>query len=783
MLEMLGVKKPYQKFWYGFFLYILVEISAFAADEPFSIELYGIKVNGQDMGAEQILYSKSSGYFAKAEDLDKWGLSQANFIPIVAMNDKYYPLKEIKGFKFRLDEANQELSLEFDPVAFKPTILSAITETVLPDPAEKGGYANYDLYSTSTSSPQLNQTQLNGQFELGVFNEWGSGVSSFNGQNLYLNAKGPNTATQVKRLDTSWIKDFPEDKQTIRIGDSNGRSGVWGRPVKFGGVQFGTNFATQPGFVTVPQPVFSGEAALPSTTDVYINGMRQRSLPVTPGVFQLNNIPMITGSGEVKMVVKDMLGREQIITQPFYITPSLLRPGVEDYTVELGFIRTNFGIENATYGRPMAVLTQRRGFSDKLTTELRAEALPNQQTVGVVVTYIPPAPVALTFATALSSSQYGSGDFLLLGVDHQTFSGLNFGLRSQFTSNRFTQIGAGLPGQAKQYSASMVIPTQFGSFNISYLYSKNSNLMRSEYVSASYSKMIGRKVSVNASLSSSMSGASNTTLTLFLAYPLDDGFFASSNASTQQGHTTGTVQLQKSPSQGAGVGYRALVGGQQGAVQREEVGLTLQNDYGAYMFDAGRAPTQTSYRMSASGGLAVMEGEVFLSRHLYDSFAIVEVPGYPNLPVYLNGRLAAHTEKDGYAFVYGLPSYQRSKIRIGTDDLPMEAQIEKVEAEVVPHYRSGVSLKFSVELTLGALLKLVAENGEPLPNGTVLVIEGKPEEFQVALNGEAYITGLGKTNKLNATWYGQHCQVDVVLPENPGPQPRIGPLICKGIQP
>jgi len=754
-----------------------------AEDARYALNIYALKVNGQDMGVGPILLSKSEGYLARAEDFETWGLKQANSAPIKFMDENYYSLSEVKGYKFTLDEVEQALLLEFDPTAFKPTVLSALTETVLPGPAEKGGYANYDLYGTSSNSPQSNQTNLNGQLELGLFNQWGSGVSSFNGQNLYMSPAVPNAATQVTRLETSWIRDFPENKQTIRFGDSNGRSGVWGHPVKFGGVQFGTNFATQPGFVTIPQPVFSGEAILPSTTDVYINGMRQRSLPVTPGLFQLNNIPMITGSGEVKMVVKDMLGREQVITQPFYITPALLRPGVEDYTVELGFIRNNYGLESATYGRPMAVLTQRRGFSDKLTTELRAEALPNQKTAGIAVTYIPPVPLALTLATALSAGQNGSGDFLLLGIDHQTFRGINFGLRTQFTSNNFTQIGAGLPGQTKQYTASMGFPTRMGSFGISYTSLKNANSLRSEYISANYSHTIGRRASVNVSLSTSMSGVSNTMLNLFLNYPLDNGVLLSSNTSTQQGHTTGTVQLQKPPPQGNGMGYRALVGGQQGAVQREEAGLTLQSDYGLYMFDVGRAPALTSYRMSASGGLAMMDGHAFLSRHIYDGFAIAQVPGYPDVPVYLNGQLSARTNNEGYAYLYGLPSYQKSKIRINTDEMPMEAQIEKAEVEVVPHYRSGVSLKFPVEISVGALLKLVAQNGEPLPNGTVLVIEGRMEEFQVALDGEAYITGLGKSNKLNATWYGQRCQVDVEMPENPGPQPHIGPLICKGIQP
>jgi len=580
-------------FWYGLF-FVLFAMPCFAEEMSYSLEFYAIKVNGQDMGEGQVLRSKSGGYFIRVEEVESWGIIRGDSIPVSFMDEEYYPLDQIEGFKPGLDVANQVLAIDFAPSAFKPTVLAEQVGQLIPAPAERGGYANYDLYGLNSSSSSSNQTQLNGQFELGIFNSSGAGFSSFNGQNLYTNTRGNNTATQVKRLETNWVRDFPEERRSLVLGDGNGRSGVWGRPVRFGGIQFGTNFATQPGFVTIPLPSFAGEARLPSTAEVYINGIRQMSQPVTPGPFQINNFPSITGSGEAKVVVRDMLGREQVITQPFYITPALLSPGIEDYTLELGFIRKDFGIENASYGRPMAVVTQRRGYSDKLTTELRGEALPDQQTAGIALTYIPPLPLVLTLAGALSHSRQGGGDFLLLGVDHQSFGGLNFGLRGQIASNQFTQIGLGQSGQSQRYTATMGMYTRFGSFGLSYNYLKNANPLRSEFLSVNYSTRIGQKASINVSVFRSMSGPSNQSINMFLFYPLDNGVFASSNASMRQGHVMGTVQVQKMAPYGSGTGYRTLVGGQQGVVQREEVGVTLQTDYGTYLLDAGRVPAQTS---------------------------------------------------------------------------------------------------------------------------------------------------------------------------------------------
>jgi outer membrane usher protein len=48
------------------------------------------------------------------------------------------------------------------------------------------------------------------------------------------------------RLDTTWTLDLPDRLSTLRVGDAISTAGAWGQSMRFGGVQFGTNFATQP---------------------------------------------------------------------------------------------------------------------------------------------------------------------------------------------------------------------------------------------------------------------------------------------------------------------------------------------------------------------------------------------------------------------------------------------------------------------------------------------------------------------------------------------------------
>ena len=67
---------------------------------------------------------------------------------------------------------------------------------------------------------------------------------------------------------------------------------------------------------------------------------------VPAGPFTLTNLPVMTGQSEARIVVKDLMGREQVINQPFYVTPQLLSKGTQQYSYETGLIRQNYGLSS-----------------------------------------------------------------------------------------------------------------------------------------------------------------------------------------------------------------------------------------------------------------------------------------------------------------------------------------------------------------------------------------------------------------------------------------------------
>jgi outer membrane usher protein len=553
--------------------------------------------------------------------------------------------------------------------------------------------------------------------------------------------------------------------------------------VRFGGVQWATNFATQPALNTMPLPGLSGEAVLPSTVDLYVNDALRMRREVPAGPFSIQDLPVVTGAGEARMVVRDMLGRERVINQPFYASPRLLQQGLHDYSYELGFARENFGAASNDYGRFIAVGTHRVGFTDRFTGEVRAEMLGSQQTVGLGGALLSPATGVFAASAAASRSDRGAGGLVSLGFERQGRR-LGFGAHTQLASSRFAQLGlapeVSVPRQTSRAFASAAIGG-YGSFGLSYTQQDLRDQKDLKLMSASYSVNVGKLGFLSLSLLRFLGDDKHSAVGLTFTRPLDDRTSASASATTGQGGTQAQLQVQRNLPAGRGVGYRLRTG--VGDSGRREAAVSAQNEIGTYTVEAGQSRRDNSVRGSASGGIAFADGNAFLTRRVNEGFAVAQVDGYPNVRVYADYQLVARTGADGNALLPRLRPYQRNSIRIEQADLPLDAEIDTLELEAVPYFRSGVLLKFPVRRSSGALLKVVLDNGEPLPAGALAqMLEGK-EEFPSGHGGEIYLTGLGASNRLRVSWRDQSCEFVVAFPVTTDPLPHLGTYTCIGVKP
>lgn len=721
---------------------------------------------------EHLVHLTNGRLAALPQAFQHWRIRLPTAAPIRYEGEDYFPLDAVKGLSYHINEAIQELVIEAPPNIFLPTRVSEQPGSLSHMPAPSpGGFFNYDL--SSLSSPGA--TSNSGLLELGAFNRHGVGTGTFLWQDT-----GDNKG--VTRLDTTWTRDEPDNMFRLRLGDTISRSGAWGRSIRFGGIQWGTSFATQPGFVPFPLPGTRGEAALPSTVDVYVNNTLRLHRDVPSGPFEIFNVPVITGQGDVRLVVTDLLGRQQVITQPYYASPTLLRKDLTDYSYEAGFVRNKYGVNSDDYGRFLGAATYRLGVTNHFTRELRAEVLRDQQTAGVSGVYLWPTFGTGNASVALSHSPAGNGGLLSMGVQRLAQQ-MSFTLQGQFNSRQFAQVGllpgATSPRQTLTATVGFSLPGK-ESVSLSYLRQSYWSQADNRLVSASYSVSLGRDYFLSIFALESRNSSTNRSIGVTITRPLGPHTSASANFTHQTGGDSTMAQVQRNLPEGPGFGYRLLT--ENGPNERTEAGGFMQTNVGTYSAEASQLLGTTRYRLGASGGVAFLGG-VFPSRRIDNSFAVVKAGEYPGVQIYRDNQPARRTDSQGLAMIPNLRAYEQNLVSIEPADLPLDAQIDKLRLLLTPYLRSGVMAEFPVRPSKGGVITLVLEDGSYLPAGAVVRIVAKPDEFPVAYRGEAYLTGLAEVNELQVTWKDQECHIRMEAPPEAGPLPNLGTFVCKGVKP
>ena len=754
--------------------------TSLAEGTSLEIEEVFLDVFINDQRKDTVLLLRNEGrFFAGAKDLQLWRLRLPDINPLTFYGDDFYALDALRGLTFKLDESTQSLVMQVPPRLFEATLLNGQEiDFSAPSAASPGGFINYSLSANHAEG----LTNTTGSLDLSGFGSWGSAQTRILGLDL-------NNQARAIRLESTWTRDKPMELTRLRFGDAISGASSWGGAVRFGGFQWATDFSLQPGFMTSPRPEISGESALPSTVELYVDNLLRMRREVPSGPFTIQDLPVINGQGDAQLLVRDILGREQVISKPFFTSSRLLKQGLQSYSYELGFVRRNFGIDSNNYGRLMAIGTHRLGFTEKFTGEVHGELLGNQQSFGLGGVFLSPVVDTLSGSLAMSNSKKGVGGLLGLGFQHQN-GNFSVGMNTQLTSRKFAKLGLQSEKLAPRNISQMIVKMAtngFGSFALNYTQQAFRDMENYKSVSASYVREVAGIGNLSASMTRYLSGESKTIFGLNFSMNLDLGKRRSANInmSAKPSHNNANLQLKRRLPAGSGVGYRLFSG--LGDTDRREAEVSLQNGFGNYSLAAGQSQDQTAFRGSASGGLAFLGGSSFFSRRITDSFAVVQVPGYADVGIYADYQLSTRTDSKGNALLTGLRSYQKNSVRIEQSDIPLDAQIDTLQLEAVPYFRSGLLLKFPVKRSRGALLSVVLENGEPLPAGAQVEIIDENilenELFPTGMGGEVYLTGLEAENQLRVIWREQSCEFTLAFPETTDPLPHLGTYICIGVEP
>jgi outer membrane usher protein len=489
---------------------------------------------------------------------------------------------------------------------------------------------------------------------------------------------------------------------------------------------------------------------------------------------------VVTGQGNVRVVVRDVLGREQIITQPFYASASLLAPGRRDFSVEAGAARRNFAIASNDYGGGFISATHRLGLTESFTGEVRGEFSEGLRAAGLGGVWLVPSLGVVSGALAGGSGK-SSGMLGMLGIDRSA-GDWNAGMQMQAASAGFTALGVDQNAPAPRLQASMhaglTLPGN-SALGVAGVLSDVRGAQPVRIVSASYSRSLGAFGFFGASLSKTLGALGNTALGLTWSFPLSDRVTAMAGASRQSGQREASMLVQQGLPTDRGFGYLL----QQGQAGQRRIGLAAQNGIGTLTLDAAANRNGSGERIGLSGGIAFLEG-VHPSRRISDSFAVVNLPDLPDVRVYADNQPMGRTDAAGKILLPRLRPYERNAISIEAMDLPFDARLASLSMEAVPPWRSGLALRFPVTRERGATLTLKLDDGSPMPAGATVSLVGQNASFPVGHGGVVYLTGLSEANRLRASWRGQTCEIALSpAPGRDDPLPDLGEMLCSGVHP
>lgn len=591
------------------------------------------------------------------------------------------------------------------------------------------------------------------------------------------------------RLDTAWRYDQPEDLSTLVVGDTITRGLAWTRPMRIAGLQLGRDLGLQPYRPTSPVLSLAGEAALPSTVELFINGIRQLSQPVLPGQFQIDTVPAVTGAGTAQIVVTDINGRARTVETDFYSAPFLLRSGLWDGALQAGVPRRDYGVRSAEYATsPVGIASYRYGATDDATVEMHAELGKRVRMLGAGVTQRLPSRLGVAGASLARSMAEGR-------------SGVQQAWNYQFIADRasltasllrrtagFRDAASQVDGPPARMLASLAVGASSAVGHVGLAIARQTlhDDQASSLVSAAFTRGLPGNSTLNVSVTRGISGRrSSSQLTVTWSMPLDGRDSLSANYAQSGRHGLATVDFAHEPRrEDGGLGYRVQAssdGSHAGGHARlRSNGQSAQWIAGA-MHTAGSAASLLYAGLE--GSLLASDGRLRAMDRTGDAFALVTTSGVPDIPVKLENRLVGRTDAAGTLLVPRLNAYQRNKVSIDPLGLPPEYRVDRVDADAVPARGSGVAVGFTVRAVRSAELTLVGEHGRVLPPGTPVELttgSGAAQRTVVGQDGLVYVDDFSKgIGRLRAQGDFGTCEADLASALGDGSARGRPRVVCR----
>ncbi len=764
-----------------------LSLSEAGGDATFQAQELHLEVHiNQDPAASLARFSlRGQTLSASAQTLRELGLR----LPAgIAAKSPEIALEQLSGVRVDYDARNQRLDLEV-PVQMldRPTTYlragpersaAAVSDT------SPGLLLNYDLHAQQLQGDR----DIDGFLELRLFG-LGSGTWS-SSQNTRLASDRTGQHATSTRFDSRWQLDLPDRMLSLSLGDQLSGALSWSRSARFAGLHIARVFSLQPYRVTTPLSSFAGEAVLPSTVDLYINGVRQASQRVAPGRFQLDAMPALNGIGQAQLRVTDINGHSSALEFPLYGAPELLQPGLSDWSLDIGVLRRDYGIRSFAYDhRPLASASLRHGLGERLTLEAHAEVAQDLQLGGLGAVALLGHRGGMLNASFSGSQAAGlHGSQRSLGYQWNA-PGFSVSASTQRRSQHFVDA----PAYLRQATLPLRTDRFFvgfgnvhsGQFSLNYISQHYPGNPDTRLAGGGWSRSLPGQAWISLQFNHDLGERGMDNVYLYISAPLDRHTQLSSALRHADDGNGMTLEANHSPAvDNDGWGWRAQTSTGTGAQSSAHLEINHLDEQGRWSLGLDHvSDIGTLAYANSTGSLAWFGSGLHRLRRADDAFVLVSTSGVPGVPIRLQNQRVGSTDARGELLVAPLHAWQRNLLSIDPLALPADMQIDAIEQQVVPAARSGVRATFRLQPGKPLSVQILGLDKRWLPAGTQAEIESQGRivtRTVIGHDGQLYLDNAPAEARLRVRQDGRECRLALPDPGKPPATPlALEPAQCQ----
>ncbi len=546
--------------------------------------------------------------------------------------------------------------------------------------------------------------------------------------------------TFLEKRDPLWARgalravyDLPDSMIRCNVGDLNYLTTGLQSFIPIGGVGISKDFGLQP--YTITTPITEQEFYLeePAQVEVYSNGQFVQSFSLTPGPYNLYNLPLLQGFNNVVLRILGESGQVQEISLSMVQDIRLLQKGLHEYTYNIGLPSEEINSRwHYKKSQPTLSAFHKYGLTSQTTIGGFIQGNKDKALIGAEADFA--LPLGL-FSLQIAGSRFDHKHSAALHGQYlyqNSNASINPWQRNfSFILDYFGQSFA-LPSASRL----SITPSKFNiTSRYSQLLSKNLTgiftISRNGFYSTSgkthrYSAMFRYRPYANfeATLeltsSQNVSGLKDRGGILRLSYTLPGSYGRLSGTADQRSHTYTAAWTYNNEQLSTSV--NAQTQGDRsnlfGSINYRTERARLQASHSLFSF---RNPTslrsQTTLNMATA--LAYTDGYFAVSSPIQDSFALL-IPSeeLQNSPLGIIGGQSAQLIKGinwlGPKVITPLSPYEYTPLTIQSTKLPIGSSISPSRVILFPQYGSGFGIHIDLVSTASIRGFLVDSTGAPL---------------------------------------------------------------------